>query len=267
MFFSRQKLAALFAKKQGHTSIIVASLLGIVSPLGSYVIIPLSAALYGIGVPLPPLMALMISSPLINPNLFILTAGALGIEMAILRTLSALILGILSGYLTVFMINMKIIKTGNVLRNDTTFIINDDSANKNRNTFSRFLVELYKITIYISKYFFLAILIAAVIKIFVNPDYIMRFFGDNNFLSVLITSGAGIPFYVCGGAAIPVVQQLAELGMSKGAVLAFFISGPVTRISNLILINFTFKRAILWNYLLIGIVGACVFGLLYNLVP
>jgi uncharacterized membrane protein YraQ (UPF0718 family) len=235
--------------------------------LGSYVIIPLSAALYGIGVPLPPLMALMISSPLINPNLFILTAGALGIEMAILRTLSALILGILSGYLTVFMINKKIIKTGNVLRNDTTFIINEDSANKNRNTFSRFLVELYRMTIYISKYFFLAILIAAVIKIFVNPNYIMRFFGDNNFLSVLITSGAGIPFYVCGGAAIPVVQQLAELGMSKGAILAFFISGPVTRISNLILINFTFKRAILWLYLLVGIGGAFVFGLIYNLVP
>jgi uncharacterized membrane protein YraQ (UPF0718 family) len=165
------------------------------------------------------------------------------------------------------MINKKIIKTENVLRNETTFIINDNSSNKNRNTFSRFLVELYRMTIYICKYFFLAILIAAVIKIFVNPNYIMRFFSNNNFLSVLITSGAGIPFYVCGGAAIPVVQQLAELGMSKGAVLAFFISGPVTRISNLILINLTFKRAILWNYLLIGIVGACVFGLLYNLVP
>ena len=122
-------------------------------------------------------------------------------------------------------------------------------------------------TIYICKYFFLAIIIAAVIKILVNPEYTIRFLGDNKFISVLITTGAGIPFYVCGGAAIPVVQQLAELGMSKGAVLAFFISGPVTRISNLIVVNATFKSIILWLYLFVGISGAFIFGLIYNLIP
>jgi uncharacterized membrane protein YraQ (UPF0718 family) len=265
-FFSRQQLASLFPKKQGFISIFIASLLGIISPLGSYVIIPLSAALYGVGIPLAPLMALMISSPLINPNLFLLTAGAFGIEMAILRTLSALILGVSAGYLTIWIMKKNIIKTGNILRTNSTFSLNDDSADRNRKPFSRFLIELYRMTIYISKFFFLAILLAAVIKIFINPNWMMRFFGDNNFLAVLITSGAGVPFYVCGGAAIPVVQQLAELGMSKGAVLAFFISGPVTRISNLIIVNFTFKSTILWLYLLTGIGGAFLFGLLYNLV-
>lgn len=35
----------------------------------------------------------------------------------------------------------------------------------------------------------------------------------------------------------------------KGAVLAYFISGPITKISNLVLIQATFKRAILIQYL------------------
>jgi len=70
---------------------------------------------------------------------------------------------------------------------------------------------------------------------------------------------------VCGGAAIPVVQQLADLGMYKGAVLAFFISGPITKISNLVVLQSVFKKTILIQYLVIGLAGAVFFGLVYNL--
>lgn len=36
-------------------------------------------------------------------------------------------------------------------------------------------------------------------------------------------------------------RQLADLGMSQGAVLAYFISGPATKISNLVVLQATFK--------------------------
>ena len=84
-------------------------------------------------------------------------------------------------------------------------------------------------------------------------------------MSVVLSTAAGIPFYVCGGAAIPVVQQLADLGMSQGAVLAYFISGPVTKISNLVILQATFKSVILIQYLVIGLAGAVAFGICYNL--
>ena len=84
---------------------------------------------------------------------------------------------------------------------------------------------------------------------------------------MVLTTAAGVPFYVCGGAAIPVVQSLAELGMSKGAVLAFFISGPVTKVSNLVILGAAFKSRLLAWYLLAGIGGALLLGMLYNLIP
>jgi hypothetical protein len=90
-------------------------------------------------------------------------------------------------------------------------------------------------------------------------------FDSDNLLSVILSSAAGVPFYVCGGAAIPVVQQLADLGMSQGAVLAYFISGPVTKISNLVLLQAAFRRIILLEYLLIGLLGAVAIGFVYNL--
>ena len=86
IFVSKQQMVAFFSKRDYNTSIVIASLIGVISPFGSYIIIPMSAALLLTGVPLHVLMALMISSPLINPNLFLLTTGAMGIEMAILRS-------------------------------------------------------------------------------------------------------------------------------------------------------------------------------------
>lgn len=258
-------MSAFFSKRSAATTILYAAIIGVISPVGSYVIIPMSAALLVIGVPLPALMALMVSSPLMNPNLFVLTAGAMGLEMAILRTLAALILGCIAGYTAQWLIRKQWLFPEKVIRNKGQFSVDQFSGETAERTVPGFLLELYKMARYVSKYFFLAIVFAAVIKILVNPDAIVRFFGGDSFLSVAISTGAGVPFYVCGGAAIPVVQQLAELGMSKGAVLAYFISGPVTKISNLVLLQTIFRRAILIQYLAIGILGALAFGLLYNL--
>jgi len=119
-------------------------------------------------------------------------------------------------------------------------------------------------TRYVSKYFFLAVILAAVIKITVNPITIARLFDSNSLLSVVLSTAAGIPFYVCGGAAIPVVQQLSDLGMPQGAALAYFISGPVTKISNLVVLQATFKGVMLIQYLVIGLGGAVAFGIVYN---
>jgi len=72
-FISKQRMADFFSQRNHTATILLASMIGVASPIGSYIIIPMSAALLGIGVPLSALMALMVSSPLINPNLFVLT--------------------------------------------------------------------------------------------------------------------------------------------------------------------------------------------------
>ena len=262
---SKQRMANFFSKRNHMATILLASMIGVVSPIGSYIIIPMSAALLGIGVPLPVLMALMVSSPLINPNLFVLTAGAMGMEMAILRVMAAFFLGSIAGYATLWLERIQFLNPGSVLKENQSFSIENFTDTGRERTIGGFLHELYKMARYVSKFFFLAIVLAAAIKIAVNPSIIVRLFDSDNILSVILSTGAGVPFYVCGGAAIPVVQQLADLGMSKGAVLAYFISGPITKISNLVIIHAAFKRIILIEYLVIGMLGAAILGFLYNL--
>jgi uncharacterized protein len=264
-FVSKKQMANFFGVKKQHATIFIAALLGVISPLGSYVIIPMCAALFGIGVPLSVLMALMVSSPLINPYLFILTAGSMGMEIAILRVVSAFILGCVAGYSTLWLEKMQLLQPNTVLKDNKQFSMEQYSTLPNETTLSYFFLELYKMTKFVGKYFFLALIIAAVLKIAINPNLIVKLFDSNNLLSVMLATAAGVPFYACGGAAIPVVQELADMGMSKGAVLAFFISGPITKISNLVLIQATFKSTILIQYLTIGMIGALLFGILYNL--
>jgi len=264
MYVSKEKLASFFTRKRQNPGIVIASLIGIISPLGSYITIPMSAALFGIGVPLPALMALMVSSPLINPNLFVFTAGAMGMEMALLRTFSAFVLGCFAGYSTLWLEKKRLLLPEQIIKSNTYFSLEALPPGTPKKPMKDFLTELYKMTRYVGKYFFLALLVASLLKIAVNPKIIIRLFDPDHFLSVLFSTAAGVPFYVCGGAAIPVVQQLAELGMSKGAALAFFISGPITKLSNLLVLQATFKGRVLAQYLIIGIVGALFFGLLYN---
>ena len=265
IFISKEQMSKLFKGRHSGFYILLAVLIGVVSPLGSYVVIPLSAALLLTGVPFYILMALMVSSPLMNPNLFVLTAGAMGLEMALLRTVSALLLGAIAGYSILFLQKRNMLFSGSLIREGTSYTVDGIRRGGMERNFRGILLELWKMTKYISKYFFLAILLASAIKIAVNPKLIVRLFDSDNLISVILSTAAGVPFYVCGGAAIPVVQQLAELGMSKGAVLAYFISGPVTKISNLVIIQSAFKRIILIQYLAIGLIGAIVFGFLYNL--
>lgn len=264
IYVSKKSLADFFSKRE-KISILLAALVGVLSPLGSYIIIPLAAALFAVGVSIPVLMALLTASPLINPSLFMLTAGAFGYEMAIVRTLSSFILGVVAGYTTLYLLRKGKIKTDNVLRNEAKDISGFQQGEEKQG-FQLFTWELYKMSKYVSKFFFLAIILAAAVKILVSPNYIVRYMGGNLFLSVLFSTGAGVPFYVCGGAAIPVMQQLADLGMAKGSILAFFVSGPATKISNLVLMNAVFKKTIFVVYLLVGMLGAFVLGMLYNMI-
>ncbi|OFY48409.1 MAG: hypothetical protein A2Y87_01690, partial [Bacteroidetes bacterium RBG_13_46_8] len=264
MYLSKGKVAAFFNRKK-NVSILLAAAIGVVAPLGSYVVIPLSASLFLLGTPLPVLMALLVASPLIDPNLFILTAGAFGYELALARLAAAFLLGLAAGYLTQWLIKRAVIREDNILKEGTERTASIANTSPESKTFAGFFKSLHGMTLYICKYFFLAVIVAALIKILTPPSLMIKLFNGNSFLSVLFSTAAGIPFYTCGGAAIPVVRELADLGLSQGAALAFFIAGPVTKFSNLVLMYAAYNFRIFMVYILTGISGALLFGWVYNI--
>ncbi|MYF90438.1 MAG: permease, partial [Boseongicola sp. SB0676_bin_33] len=77
--------------------IVLAALLGGLSPFCSCEVIPFIAALLAVGAPLSAVMAFWLSSPLMDPAMFLITAGTLGMPFAVAKTVSAVGMGLLGG--------------------------------------------------------------------------------------------------------------------------------------------------------------------------
>ncbi|MCK5620749.1 MAG: permease, partial [Alphaproteobacteria bacterium] len=82
------------------TAITLAAVFGAISPFCSCGVVPIVAALLAAGVPLAPVMAFWIASPIMDPEMFILTAAVLGLPFAIAKALAAIGMGLLAGFAT-----------------------------------------------------------------------------------------------------------------------------------------------------------------------
>lgn len=85
---------------QGRVAVMfpVAAIFGAFSPFCSCGVIPLIAALLSMGVPVAAVMAFWLSSPLMDPSMFVLTVGTLGLQFAIAKTIATVGIGLLGGF-------------------------------------------------------------------------------------------------------------------------------------------------------------------------
>jgi hypothetical protein len=129
-----------------------------------------------------------------------------------------------------------------------------------------FALALWKQGKFIVKIFGISLLLSAAIKALVSPQFINSALGDKGQASVLVAMVLGIPFYQCGGASIPIMQALYELGMSPGAILAFFISGPATKLPAIYAFREGFGLRFLAVFLAYTLAGAFLAGVAFNLI-
>jgi len=82
------------------TAILLATLVGAFSPFCSCGVIPVIAALLIGGVPLPPVMAFWVASPSMDPEIFFLSVGTIGWDLAVWRLVGTLVMSLSAGFIT-----------------------------------------------------------------------------------------------------------------------------------------------------------------------
>jgi len=195
--------------------IVLAAVIGGVSPFCSCGVIPLIAALLSMGVPLAPVMAFWLASPVIDPAMFVLTSGLLGVEFAVAKTLAAIFLGFLGGFMIHALGHTGLLAsplrqtvgnscgTGSLLNTkDVVWSFWNDVER-----LKKFKDVALNTTLFLFKWLSLAFLL----------------------VPVLTATLVGVPAYLNGYAALPLVSGLIEQGMAPGAGLAFLVAGGVTR--------------------------------------
>jgi uncharacterized membrane protein YraQ (UPF0718 family) len=100
------------------TAILLATLVGAFSPFCSCGVIPVIAALLMGGVPLPPVMAFLIASPSMDPEIFFLSVGTIGWNLAVWRLAGTLAMSLSAGFITYGLMQVGWINN-NVLKRTT----------------------------------------------------------------------------------------------------------------------------------------------------
>lgn len=248
----------------------LAALMGALSPFCSCGVIPLIAAMLGAGVPLAPVMAFWIASPIMDPEMFILTAAGIGLNFAIAKTMAAIGMGLFAGFAVLILhrygfldnpikpqVNADCASSCEVSNkiSDSTAVVNWRFW-RDPERIRIFSDEALSIGIFLGKWLSLAFFLESLMLAYVSTDWLVSFVGADNSFAIPIAALVGAPSYLNGYAAIPLVSGLLEMGMTSGAAMAFITAGAVSSIPAAIAVFALVKKPVFALYLSLGLMGA-----------
>jgi len=315
-------------------SVLLATVVGALSPFCSCGVIPVIASLLMGGVPLAPVMSFWIASPSMDPEIFFLSAATIGLNLSVWRLVATFVISLSAGYITLvasrrgwlgtqilrtekgaasqqtagaFLSKVKAVLSGRagltgavvempaktpgagyqtvranvaccqpVNEPDRQQHISQAGASGCQSCTSgqaiqvskgkMLLTETISATLMVLKFMSLAFFINALISFYVPKDFLTDLLGGTGAISVVIATLVGIPAYTSNLTALPVISGLLALGMNKGAALAFLIAGPVTTLPAMAAVWGIVNRRVFMLYLACSLVGALLFGFLYNFI-
>lgn len=253
---------------------ILAALVGAISPFCSCGVIPLIAALLGAGVPLAPVMAFWIASPIMDPEMFVITAAGIGFHFAVAKTFAAMAMGLIAGFSILAIQRFGGLKSplqmGTISCGDASCANNEAPKVLWKFWHEPERVEAFKseatsIGIFLGKWLTLAFFLESLMIAYISSDWIASYVGADNPFAIPLAAIVGAPSYLNGYAAIPLISGLLEIGMTPGAAMAFITAGAVSSIPAAIAVWALVKKPVFVLYLVLGLAGAMLSGWVYQL--
>jgi uncharacterized membrane protein YraQ (UPF0718 family) len=253
--------------------IMMAALMGALSPFCSCGVIPLIAALLAMGVPLPGVMAFWLASPLMDPAMFVLTGSVLGVSFAVAKTLAAIGVGLLGGFGALALSHRGLLSqplrdnagnggcAGTRIRNPKAVVWAFWREQERRR---KFFENLSRTGFFLGKMLLLAFTLESLMVAYVPQGLIASALGGSGFGTILLATALGIPAYLNGAAALPLVRELLAQGMSPGAGMAFLIGGGVTSIPAALAVWSVVRPPVFLAYLAFAAIGAVASGLAWQ---
>lgn len=250
-----------YLRKSNTRSAINATLLGVPLPLCSCGVLPTGISLYKNGASKGATNAFITATPQTGIDSILVTYAMLGLPMAIIRPVVALVSGILSGIVTNKLTRkeekQEIIATQNKI-----------SCVTPKQSFLQYWIAVFRYAFLtfladIARWLVIGTLLAALISV-VLPDNFFTNYISKGILGIILILITSMPLYICATASVPIAAVLMSKGISPGAILVFLMAGPATNVASFTLIGKTLGKRSLIAYL-VTIIGAAVgFGLLID---
>lgn len=254
--------------------IVLGALAGGLSPFCSCGVIPLIAALLAMGVPLSAVMAFWLASPIMDPSMFVLTTGVLGLEFAIAKTLAAVGIGLFGGLVVLAL------SRGGALADPLREGVGNGGCGGSRIRAPKPMVWRFwqdpvrrakfgktalSTTLFLAKWLTLAFILESLMVAWIPAETVTSVLGGEGLMPILTATLVGIPAYLNGYAALPLVGGLIDQGMAPGAGLAFLVAGGVTSIPAAMAVWALAKPRVFALYIGLSLTGAFASGLIFQL--
>ena len=250
--------------------IVLAAVFGALSPFCSCGVIPVIAGLLAAGVPLAPVMAFWLSSPLMDPNMFALTAATLGLEFAVVKLLAAVGIGMFSGAVTHALV-------GRGHRIDTLRMPVVGSARmsapgpvrwnvlRDAQTRRSFIANAASTAWFLLRWMAFAFVLESLMVEWLPADKVVALLGQEA-MAIPMAVLVGVPAYLNGFAALPLVGGLMELGMSPAVALAFLVAGGIASVPAAAAVWALATPRVFALYLGLGVTGSLLAAYAYSLI-
>jgi len=267
-----------YVGRAGPWSVVIATAVGTLSPLCSCGILPVVIPMALSGVPLPPLMALLVTSPIMDPASFLLTWGGVGEALAWWKFGGAVFLGLAAGFGTLALeragwLAGDLIKLRPVYAPDGQLAPAFEIACNNgfrvrtmtvvpRDSRVRFFFDRFRdVGVFVGIWVGLAIVLEALVQVLVPVSWVTWLVGQRGPGSVLVAALVGLPLPLHQVPIVPILAGLQAKGMAAGPDLALLLAGPVTSFPAMAALTAMFRTRVLVWYLGVGLGGAVVLGL------
>ena len=219
--------------------ILLAAFIGALTPVCGITVLPLVAGLLAAGIPLAPIMAFWLSSPITDPTMLTVTAATLGAPFALGKSLAAFLIGLLGGLTILVATNAGLFRRP---ERSSKHLHEARAANckgpgetqlmwrfwrepDRRKVFMNVARETARLVLiwlslaFVAEYF---------LKLYVPEEAIYTLVGRDSPWVVPLAALVGMPIYLDGYAALPLIRGLIESGMRQDAAMAFLVAGGIT---------------------------------------
>ncbi|WP_300670432.1 SO_0444 family Cu/Zn efflux transporter [Desulfoluna sp.] len=257
--------------KENGASLLKASLFGVPLPLCSCGVLPAAAGLRKQGASKGATTAFLISTPETGVDSIAVTWALLDPLMAILRPISAFLTAMVTGQL-VRTLDPDAIPSPTKPAPMDMFPMAPASETcgctasvpgKKASLLERLRMGMRfsfgDLFTDISGWFFVGVVIAGFITVFVSPDLVDAYLG-NPLVAMLAMLVIGTPLYVCATASTPIAAALVLKGLNPGAALVFLLAGPATNAAALSVITGILGKKSMVLYLIGIMVSSFLLG-------
>jgi hypothetical protein len=271
-------IAGVFKGREAQM-IVLGALFGGLAPFCSCQVIPFIAGLLSVGAPISAVMAFWLSSPLIDPPTLLITASALGWPFAIAKAVAAVGLGLFGGFVT-----WGLVRTGvfadplkpftaksscgcgpscgfTPMTGRPVWRFWNDPARR-----ETFRAEAIGNAAFLVKWLALAYVLEAALILYVPADLVAGVVGGDGLAPIGLAALVGMPTYLNGYVAPPLLAGLTAQGMSMGAAMAFVVAGGVSCVPAMAAVWSMVKPRVFAAYIGLGLSGAVIAGVVFQAV-